>query len=203
MRSRLLLSKCYMVGPMDRDREGGRAWRADLEPWLISLGVIPLNPYEKPLLEGEGLEDDENFELVGEAIKGQDYDEVTRLMKPIRNIDLRLVDECSFIFAYLDLDKNPCGSYEEIYLANRQRKPIIIVCPQNKENIPPWLFAVLPHQMMFDRIGDAKTYLERVAYSPKVETFDRWRFFDLFDVTAEIIQDENARNFTGNYCPNN
>ncbi len=176
-----------MVGPMDRDREGGRAWRANLEPWLKTLGVIPLNPYEKPLLEGEGLEDDENFELVGEAIKKLDYDEVTRLMKPIRNIDLRLVDSADVIFAYLDLDKNPCGSYEEIYLANRQRKPIIIVCPQGKENIPPWLFSVLPHNMMFGTILDAKTYLEHIAYDSQVETFDRWRFFDLLEVTKEII----------------
>ena len=191
MRSRLLLSKCYMVGPMDRDREGGKVWRADLEPFLKTLGVIPLNPYNKPLLDEEGLEDDENFEIVSKAIEEQDYDTIEERMKPIRHVDLRMVDEASFLFVYLDLDKSPCGSYEEIYLANRQRKPVVVVCPQGKCKVPPWLVGTIPHQMMFDTIEEAKDYLSGVSHDVYVQNYGRWRFFDLFDITKEIVDNEN------------
>ena len=54
------------------------------------------------------------------------YEELSGLMKTIRSVDLRLVDISDFLIVSLDLNTHPCGTYEEIFLANRQKKPIII-----------------------------------------------------------------------------
>ena len=174
-----------MAGPMDACRELGRQWRDDLTPFLENLGIIVLNPYNKPILDECGLEDDINHALVQEALKRKDYNEVSRLMKSIRQVDLRMVDHADFLIVNLDLDQRPCGTWEEIFTANREKKPIIIKC-KSKESLPPWLFSVLPHELFFESWIEVSTYVENINKNQHIDKLGRWVFFDLEPQIKEI-----------------
>lgn len=183
--NRLKFMKGYLVGPMDHDRETGREWRVMMSEWLRSRGVIPINPYLKPLAElsKKGLEGDDNHALRKAAIKVGDKKLAQRLMKPVRATDLRIVDETSFQVVNLDIVGRPCGTYEEIFTGNREKKPVLIYCPQGVENIPDWMYATIPVELFFNKWSELKAYLHHIDTAPdnEIDTLNRWVFFDLED----------------------
>lgn len=188
--NRLLYTVGYLCGPMDKNREDGKLWREDMDEWLESRGVIVLNPYDKPLLKEEaenlGLEHDDAFEQIKNSLAEKAYHTTKRLFKPVRHIDLRCVDKADFIVCYLDLDKNPCGTYEELFWANRAKKPIIICCPQGKQAIPPWMFGTTDHEMMFSDMDEVKEYLDYIDSAKDIERYGRWIFFDFAPIIDRI-----------------
>lgn len=184
--NRLKYSKVYLVGPMDSNREGGREVREEITPFLQDLGIIILDPYKKPILGMGDLEDDKNHVLVQDALKNGRFDEVTRRMKTVRNVDLRCVDSSDFIIVDLNLEKRPCGTWEEIFTTNRQKKPILIKC-ESKKNLPPWLFAVCPHELFFETWKELENYLVHIDKDEEIDTMGgRWVFFDLEDQIKKI-----------------
>ena len=104
---------------------------------------------------------------------------MAHLMKTIRSVDLRLVDISDFIVVNLDLNIHPCGTYEEIFWANRQKKPVIMRIVQGKENAPDWLFGTFPHQHIFSDWHDIYAYLEHVNTAENVNNYNRWYFFTI------------------------
>jgi hypothetical protein len=100
-------------------------------------------------------------------------------MKVIRSVDLRLVDISDFLVVNLDLDTHPCGTLEEIFLANREKKPIIIHMVQGKQNAPDWLFGTIPHEMIFSSWNEIKNYLSHINCSEIINDHKRWYFFNV------------------------
>lgn len=192
--NRLKFSRCYLVGPMDFCREDGKVWREDISEFLSKLGVIVLNPYKKPLHECHGdtmLEDDLHAAERAKAFERRDYDAVTANMKPVRAVDLRMVDHSDFLIVYLNFSVTMTGTMEELFTGNREKKPIIILSSVPKHKIPPWYFATLPHRLFFDNLDDIKAYIDSVNSAPEVDTLNgRWVFFDIEDQIKEIIQNE-------------
>lgn len=77
------------------------------------------------------------------------------------------------------MDVHACGTYEEIVLANSQKKPVLIWCQQGKKFAPNWLFFMLPHQHIFDSMESLSSYLHYIdSYEDEVEHHKRWFFFD-------------------------
>ena len=101
------------------------------------------------------------------------------MMKNIRAVDLRLVDISDFVIVNLDLNVHPCGTLEEIFWANRQKKPIIIHMVQGKQQTPDWLFGTIPHQMIFSNWDEIKSYLSYINLSENIDNHKRWYFFDI------------------------
>lgn len=184
-----MLQRCYLVGPMDHDRESGREWREEMADWLITRGVIPFDPYNKPVhaLHMDGLEDDDCYDARRIAQNNGDWETVSEIMKPIVSIDLRMVDHADFIICNLDVEKRPCGTYDEIFMAAGQRKPVIIMCPQGKEAISPWLYGRLKHQLFFESWGDVRNYLDHINSDEDIDTLNRWKFFDVEGMVLEIL----------------
>ena len=83
-----------------------------------------------------------------------------------------------FLIVNLNLDEQPCGTYEELFLANRQKKPIILRIPQGKENTPDWLLGTIPHNTIFSKWSEVKSYIDQVNQG-KCATDSRWMFFSL------------------------
>lgn len=174
--NRLKNQRVYLAGAMDRVADRGNGWRDNITPFLEDSGIIVFNPIKKP---GKmGLEDSATQEFKKYLKSSQDYDKLSGLMKTIRSVDLRLVDISDFLIVNLDLDIHPCGTYEEIFWANRQKKPIIVHMVQGKQNAPDWLFGTIPHDMIFSSWDEIKKYLNYIDSNDKVETFNRWYFFD-------------------------
>lgn len=176
MYHRLLNQRVYLAGAMDRVADRGNGWRDNITPFLESLGVIVFNPIKKPTTIGK--EDAETHLYKIKLKYEQRYDELSDVMKTIRAVDLRLVDISDFLIVNLDLDIHPCGTYEEIFWANRQKKPIIIHMVQGKQSAPDWLFGTIPHDMIFSSWGMVKDYLIHINSYSDINTHKRWYFFN-------------------------
>lgn len=177
MNKKLQNQRVYLAGAMDRVADRGIGWRDDITPFLESLGVIVFNPIKKP--STIGMEDAETHDLKKRLKSEQNYNDLSQLMKVVRSVDLRLVDISDFLIVNLDLDIHPCGTYEEIFWANRQKKPIIIHMVQGKKNTPDWLFGTIPHQMIFSTWNEIKEYLSYINSSENIESYKRWYFFSI------------------------
>ena len=177
MKNRLSNQRVYLAGAMDRVPDRGNGWRDQITPFLDSLDITVFNPIKKPTILGQ--EDEITHKLKSKLKKENRYDEVSLLMKTIRSVDLRLVDISDFLIVNLDLDIHPCGTYEEIFWANRQKKPIIIHMVQGKENAPDWLFGTIPHQMIFSSWDDIKNYLHEIHKTEDIVSYNRWYFFSV------------------------
>jgi nucleoside 2-deoxyribosyltransferase len=174
--NRLKNQRVYLAGAMDRVSDRGTAWRDNITPFLQNLDLQVFNPLKKPIEIGR--EDEETSKLKIKLKSEHKYDELSSIMKSIRAIDLRLVDISDFLVVNLDLDIHPCGTYEEIFWANRQKKPIIIHVVQGKNNAPDWLFGTIPHQMIFSTWLCLQNYLSYINSSETIETFNRWYLFN-------------------------
>lgn len=188
--NRLKLMRFYLVGPMDHDRESGREWREEMTDWLINTRrALPMDPYHKPMLDlhADGLEDDDNYAKRKEAIATGRFDEARELTKPLRHVDLRMVDHSDAIIVNLDKDKHPCGTFEELFQANREKKPCIIHCPQGKKEVYDWLYGTLPHEIFFENWSDVKEYLRHIDEDENIDTLDRWLFFNMEPLIRRVL----------------
>ena len=176
MHTRLNNQRVYLAGAMDRVSDRGNGWRDSITPFLESLGVVVFNPIKKPIMIGQ--EDEATHRYKIKLKLEQNYNELSKLMKVIRSVDLRLVDISDFMIVNLDLDVHPCGTYEEIFWANRQKKPIIVHMVQGKQKTPDWLFGTIPHEMIFSSWHEVKNYLNQIHSQADIKTFNRWYFFN-------------------------
>jgi hypothetical protein len=176
MHNRLNNQRTYLAGAMDRVADRGNGWRDQITPFLESLGITVFNPIKKP--SAIGMEDFTVYQYKKSLKLEKNFDELSKLMKTIRSVDLRLVDISDFLIVNLDLEIHPCGTYEEIFWANRQKKPIIIHMVQGKENAPDWLFGTIPHEMIFSSWDDLKKYLHDINTLPEIKNYNRWYFFN-------------------------
>lgn len=170
---------CYESGPMDRVKSWDDAtqWRNDLKPFLFERGVGVLDPCDKATTIAI---EDQDVRKKKKLLKEQGrYDELAAIMKPICAIDLRMVDICGFVILYIDIDSHMAGSYHEATVAIGQKKPVLIVCKQGKENIPDWWWGVLPHSMMFSNWDELKNYLDYIDTAENAEHEKRWRFLNM------------------------
>jgi len=169
---------CYLSGPMDRtDWTAATEWRNNLKPLLLDLKVGILDPCDKACAFGE---ENEQTKQKVDLLKNEGrYNQARELMKPICAIDLRMVDIAHFLILYVDIDIHMTGSYNEAFLAISQKKPVLTMCKQGKNNLPNWLFGVMPHEMMFSNWEDLQDYLNFINTSEKVDHMNRWRFLDM------------------------
>lgn len=175
MNNRLTNQRCYLAGAMDRVPDRGATWREEITPFLSGLGVSIFNPLKKPT--NIGLEDATVAEYKKKLKRSGQYDQLAKLMRTIRSVDLRMVDISDFLIVNLDLKTHPCGTLEEIFWANRQKKPILIHMVQGKEQAPDWLFGTIPHDMIFNSWKEMQDYLYSIHTSGIDTHIDRWCFF--------------------------
>jgi nucleoside 2-deoxyribosyltransferase len=175
--NRIKNQRVYLAGAMDRVPDRGATWRDSIAPFLEEMGAVVFNPITKPTSSGM---EDENSHIVKTRLKEKErYEELSEMMKVIRRVDLRLVDISDFLIVNLDLDIHPCGTYEEIFTANRCKKPILIHMEQGKIHAPDWMFGTIPHQMIFSSWDDLKSYLIHINKDENIESYRRWQFFDI------------------------
>ncbi len=168
--------RTYLAGAMDRVADGGAGWRNRVTPILESMGVTVLNPCNKPVQVG--LEDEATRFEIEKLKQSGKFNELRKRYGVIRTLDLRCVDISDFIVASIDTDVHACGTYEEITVANSQKKPVLVWCQQGKSNAPNWLFFMLPHQHIFGSLNDLLEYLLNVHVGKDIKHYKRWFFFD-------------------------
>ena len=153
--------RTYLAGAMDRVADGGVGWRNRISPILKSMGITVLNPCDKPV--EVGLEDEGTRSEIEHLKFTKQYDKIRNDYGVIRTIDTNV---------------HACGTYEEIAVANSQKKPVLIWCQQGKHNAPNWLFFMLPHQHIFGSLDALLEYLVNVDTGRDIKHYKRWFFFD-------------------------
>lgn len=173
--NRLEKQRAYLAGAIDRVADRGVGWRDNITPFLEGMNVVVFNPLNKSC--DVGIEDNEVHNKKLNLRNEEKYEELSSVMGKIRRVDLRLVDISDFLIVNLDLNTHPCGTLEEIFRANEQKKPIIIHVEQGKKQAPDWLFGTMPHQMIFSNWDEVKHYLQHINSADKIEDYKRWFFF--------------------------
>lgn len=168
----------YLSGPMDRAPDGGVEWRKKITPELHKLGMGVLDPCSKPTREFGTEEGAKTRATVQELITKNEFAEAHKIVKKIIAYDLRMVDIASVIIAYVDSDIHMCGTYDEIFFAKQQNKPILIVCTKGYSAIPNWLYGRLDYKLFFTSFEDALAYLAGINNGEIQADEDKWRFFD-------------------------
>lgn len=175
--NRLRYSRCYLCGAMDRAKDAGVGWRLEAKHELGDLGIFWLDPCRKPI--NIGAEDDASRARRRERKLAGDYDALKIEMDPIRRVDLRMVDKADFLIVNLDMEIHACGTYEEVFWANRLKSPVFLHCEQGKQHIPDWMFGTLPHSYFHSTWAEVYAHVRRVATDPNfVDPTGRWYFFD-------------------------
>jgi hypothetical protein len=184
--NRLKGMRGYLCGAMDRIADGGAGWRIDIQRELADLEMFWLDPTHKPI--EIGIEDSETRVFINEMKNANNYDAVVPQMRAIRNVDLRMVDISDALVVNIDLECHACGTYEELSLANRQKKPAIVHIEQGKQHTPNWLLGMLPHEMIFSTWNEVHQYIRHIAHDPVIKHFSRWYFFN-FDLCRKFLPD--------------
>jgi hypothetical protein len=181
MISKLKDVRVYLGGPMDRVPDSGRTWRQEITPFLEGLGMVVMDPTNKKLRGGlhipsEALTEEKN--LVEIFRSNRDWDGLSNYMRLLRHIDLRMVDICDIMIVQILPEVHSCGTYEELFWANRSKKPICIVVDGGKENVPNWLFGTLPYRYFFSCLEDLRVYLRMISKGA-IEMDKRWTMLDM------------------------
>lgn len=174
--NRLKNCRVYLSSGMDRVPDGGVGWREAVTPLLQKLGMVVLNPCDKPIIGS--IESPESRQIRIEAKKRGDYEFVAKEMSNIAHADLRMVDICDCVLLYLDTSVHYCGTYHETFVAAQQHKPIIVVCKNGVQDICCWLFGVLNHKLFFGSFDEMFEYLEHIDKDEEIDTLNKWVFID-------------------------
>ncbi len=166
---------CYLIGSIDRSADDGVGWRKELKEKCVKnkLPIKFLDPTDKPKGLGSEIGDEKMRikKLMGRGKWQQAQEEV----KIFRRYDLRMVDTCNFCIIYIDINVHLAGSYNELFTAEKQSKPLFaIMAPgQSKYNIPAWLVAVFNEDEVFESIDECVEHLE-LLNEGKISLDRRW-----------------------------
>jgi len=173
--NRLRNNLCYLSGAMEFMPDFGADWRKKFRSDLSDLGLVFLDPTDKPI---DAIDEPTLLQKIKVARELEDYETIAS-GRVVRHIDLRMCDMAGIVIVNLDLETPTCGTWEEIYDSNRSKKPILVRCVQGKKYAPAWLFWTLPHQHIFSTWEEIYTYLRNVDSGVDNESYGRWLFFDL------------------------
>lgn len=170
-----------MSGPIDFAENRGCRWRNDLEPFLQKKNVRVFNPLKHTFYGTQDLDTHKRPRMEKLLQEGR-YEELRGEMKLLNHWDLRSVDISSFLIVNYDIKIFTCGTHEEIFNANKQMKPVLLMIGDNRKKMPKWMYGRFPPDHMFESWELLKNYLTTIDSDPDytLSTADlkRWLFFD-------------------------
>ena len=169
--NRLDNSVCYLSGPIDFDKSDGVSFRKLIRESLSHLNIKFLDPTDKPITWAKEIGAEK--QLLRKYKEQGRYDELTIAVKKIRRADLRCCDKADFQIAYIDTSIHMCGTYDEIFTMERQKKPVLALIKGHKKDLPIWLFGAIRHEEMFESLDQLVNYINGLA-SGKNNMDSRW-----------------------------
>ena len=165
-------TKVYLIGAMEY--ENGEGWRNKVKETLNPLGITTFDPYHKPFVDFIS-EDEEARRMLKTWMVDSEFDKVAERMKDVRRDDLRLVDLSDFFIVYINPKIPSWGSAEEIYWANRLKKPIFLFVEGGKTKTPLWIMGTIPHKYIYNSLEEILDTLKKIDGGEKAIDSDRWR----------------------------
>lgn len=163
----------YLMGPIDRADDDGVSWRKDLRNKCEkrNFNIKFLDPTDKPIHIGQEIGEEKN--RLRRLLEENKWAEAKKVVSKIRHYDLRMVDTCNFGIIYIDLNVHSCGSYDELFTAERQQKPVLVIMKQKKKDIPGWLVSFIKEEEVFESVDECVDYLGKID-SGEIIPDDRW-----------------------------
>lgn len=160
-------TKAYLSGPIEYDNDGLN-WRTKPKEMLTdAFGINLFDPFEDPKQQW--------VPAIQEAKEKLDYDAMETIARRFVRKDLAMVDRADFIIAYLPYRVPTTGTHHEIIMANDNKKPVLLVCPEGKQHIPLWYRGFIPHQVTFGSWEELYMYLHEVDEGVHKDN-NRWAF---------------------------
>jgi len=167
----------YLCGPIDYAKDLGIGWRQEITPRLREMGTFVIDPTNKPTAEKELFEGVENQGLRRALKENGEFEKLHELGQSVRNFDLRSCDKADGLIVYLDYDVVMTGTLEELFIANKSKKPILVFCKQGKKSIADWIYFTIPPKYIFENMDEIISYLHKVNSGEEGDN-RRWHFFD-------------------------
>ena len=165
----------FLSGPIDRVPDDGVVWRSYIinECGKRGINLEFFDPCNKP--RGLGSEIGIEKVKVRDLIDSGKWEEAQEFVKTFRRYDLRGVDTCNLVIAMIDLDVHLCGTYDEVFTAEREGKPIFVIMGkgQKKEDIPTWMVSFINPDEIFESVDECIDYLEKIDEGV-IELDRRW-----------------------------
>lgn len=173
---------CYLSGAIDFTEDMGCKWRNEMTPMLENLNVMVLNPLKHVFYGTQDLDTEKRPRMARLLEEGQ-FEELRCEVKELNHWDLRAVDLSSFLVVKYDMQHFTCGTHEEIFKANTQVKPVLLMIGEgNRIKMPKWMYGRFPPSHMFESWGEVKDYLNSIDsdanYKFTKDDLKRWLFFD-------------------------
>ena len=166
--------KVYLSGPMDRVEDDGVGWRQEFRLICEKAGLFFkfLDPTDKP--EGVSSEVVEKY-AIKEALKKGDWETASKKSRKVRHVDLRMIDNTDLYIVHIDTTIHSCGTYNELFEAESQQKPIFVIMASHHEkyDIPLWLVGIVKEKEVFEGIDECIGYLVKINKG-KIKLDDRW-----------------------------
>ena len=102
------------------------------------------------------------------------YEEIAKC-KYIRHDDLALVDKADIIIMHYNKDLLSCGTWEEVFWANRAKKPVFVFSDQGVKEIPIWMFWTLPHKYFYNSVSEVIDEIKLINDGTKPIDNSRWK----------------------------
>lgn len=168
-------TKCYLAGNIENSNVPGH-WRDHVKTELEATGIVFFDPLKKPFTDSVN-EDKEHMEKLAKLREEGNYTELAKIMRKIRVEDLSLVDRTDFIIALISAKTASWGTAEEVFWANRMKKPIFLVVAEGRKACPFWIFGTLPGDEIFDSMDDVIAELKKLDSGEKKIDLSRWKIF--------------------------
>lgn len=143
-----------LVGPIDNALDDGVGFRRDIMQQIKAAGlnVHFFDPTNKPTggFKEIGYEKQHAFNLRAQ----RKFKELKQFVHTFRRQDLRAVHVSDIVIAYIDTDIHLCGTYDEVFTAEREGKPRYAVVKGGVQNASLWLFDVFDDGDMFDSVDE-------------------------------------------------
>lgn len=160
----------YLSGPMEKSPDRGEGWRQEFIKKTEHLNLKLIDPTNKPNPDKRYHEE---RAILDQLKQNEMWDELTSFVKGFRKVDLRYTDLADAIIVYIDTDLYTVGTWDEVFTAERQRKPIFAIVKGGKKSMPAWLFAVIKHKEVFESVDECVNYIENIN-NGSVALDNRW-----------------------------
>jgi nucleoside 2-deoxyribosyltransferase len=130
---------------MEYSKDGGEGWRKTITPALKSMGLIVLDPTDRPIKLSYADTASEETETLKKLRREGDFATLVKYAKEIVHQDLRMVDVADLLIVVINSTLPTFGTIDEFVTASNQKKPILLFCEQGPRELPIWLWG---------RIGD-------------------------------------------------
>ena len=141
--------RIYLPGPMEACRATAPIWRNEIKSKLVAVGFDKENIIDPVERQPSG-----EYEAIDEARAANRWADVDRITREIVNHDLRFVDLCDILICHLFPNVVTCGTWDELFMASSQRKPVFIIMDNWQENVPSWLFGRFGHEAMHSSVDE-------------------------------------------------